>query len=191
MNPNARQAIVIGASAGALDALSRLLSPLPAGYPLPIIVVVHLPNDKKSMIAELLQAKCRIAVREAEDKESLETGTVYIAPSDYHLLVEPGLYLSLSNDEPVLFSRPAVDVLFESAADVFGAGLTGIILTGASNDGAQGLKAVMDEGGVGIVLDPREAYAPVMPEAALRLCPQAKVMSLDDIATHLKETAVS
>ena len=138
MSGLAPEAVVIGASAGALEALSSLLPALPSDYRLPILIVVHLPPDKTSLLAELLRARCAIRVREAEDKEPIEPGVVYFAPPDYHLLVEQDRRLSLSDDEPVLFSRPSIDVLFESAADAYGGGLIGVVLTGANSDGANG-----------------------------------------------------
>jgi two-component system chemotaxis response regulator CheB len=114
------EAVVIGASAGALEALSVILPALPAGYGLPVFVVVHLPPDTRSILADLFQAKCHIPVREAEDKEPIRGGTIYFAPPNYHLLIEADRNVSLSSDEPVLFSRPSIDVLFESAADAYG-----------------------------------------------------------------------
>ena len=180
-------AIVIGASAGALEALSGILPALPKGYRIPIMIVVHLPPDKKSVLADLLQAKCELDVHEAQDKEPIEDGTVYIAPPDYHLLIERDRYLSLSSEEPVLFSRPSIDVLFETAADAYGESLIGIILTGANNDGALGLKAIVDAGGMALVQQPELAYAPMMPQAALEACPDAQVLKLQEIATYLKE----
>ena len=140
------EAIVIGASAGALEALSAILPALPEGFRLPVIVVVHVPPDKRSVLAELFQAKCRVSVREAEDKEPIVGGTVYFAPPDYHLLVEADEHLSLSSDEPVLFSRPSIDVLFESAADAYGPALIAIILTGANQDGAEGMRGCCGRG---------------------------------------------
>jgi two-component system chemotaxis response regulator CheB len=181
------EAIVIGASAGALEALSVILPALPADYRLPVVVVVHVPPDKKSIMAELFQAKCGIEVREAEDKEPISGGTVYFAPPDYHLLVETNKSLSLSNDEPVLYSRPSLDVLFESAADAYGSGLVAIVLTGANQDGAKGLKAVAEAGGTAIVQNPEGAYAAAMPEAAIAECPGARVMSLKEIASFLQD----
>lgn len=182
-------AIVVGASAGALEALSAILPALPGGYPLPILVVVHLPPDRKSLFADLLDAKCRLGVREAEDKEPIRGGTVYLAPPDYHLLVEADGRLSLSSEEPVRFSRPSIDVLFETAADAYGAGLVGIILTGANSDGARGLRAVLVAGGTALVQRPDTAYSPAMPQAALDLCPEARAMSLGEIAAYLMERA--
>ena len=156
MSGLAPEAIVIGASAGALDVLSNLLPALPSDYRLPILVVVHLPPDKTSLFAELIRARCAIRVREAEDKEPIEPGVAYFAPPDYHLLVEQDKRLSLSDDEPVLFSRPSIDVLFESAADAYGGGLIGVVLTGANSDGANGLKAVVEAGGVAVVQESGE-----------------------------------
>ncbi len=117
-------------------------------------------------MTELLQARCRVAVREAEDKEPISGGTVYFAPPDYHRLVENDRHLTLSDDEPVLYSRPSIDVLFESAADAYGPGLVGVVLSGANRDGANGLKAVAEAGGTVIVQNPDSAYAAAMPEAA-------------------------
>jgi two-component system chemotaxis response regulator CheB len=161
------EAVVIGGSAGALEALSVILPALPAQFRLPVIVVVHVPPDKPSVLAEVLQAKCRIAVQDAEDKEPISAGTVYFAPPDYHLLVETEKSLSLSTDEPVLHSRPSIDVLFESAADAYGSALIAIILTGANHDGAKGMKAVVECGGVAVVQSPKEAFSPAKPEAAI------------------------
>ena len=140
-------------------------------------------------MAELFQAKCRILVREANDKQAIMGGVVYFAPPDYHLLVESDRHFSLSVDEPVMYSRPSIDVLFESAADAYGAGLIGVILTGANSDGAIGLSSIMQAGGVGIVQDPNQAQASAMPEAAMRLSPSAKTMSLIEITQYLEGIA--
>jgi two-component system chemotaxis response regulator CheB len=147
--------------------------------------VVHVPPDRSNVLVPLFQSKCRITVKEAEDKEPVEGGVIYFAPSDYHLLVETDGGLALSTDPLVNYSRPSIDVLFESAADAFGAGLVGVILTGANHDGAAGLKAVVDVGGVAIVENPDEAYAAAMPHAALEATPSARVMTHDQIATYL------
>ncbi|KQY19142.1 chemotaxis protein CheB [Rhizobium sp. Root482] len=187
MRSVAPEAVVIGASAGALEALSVILPALPKNFRMPVIVVVHVPSDKRSILADLFRAKCRLSVREAEDKEPITGGTVYFAPPDYHLLVEDGKSLSLSSDEPVLFSRPSIDVLFESAADAFGRSLIAVILTGANHDGAKGLRAVTGAGGIAVVQNPENAFATAMPEAAIRMCPGARVMSLEAIAQYLQE----
>ncbi|MEN3748111.1 chemotaxis protein CheB [Sphingomonas sp. HF-S3] len=187
----APRAVVIGASAGAVQALSELLPALPADYRLPVLVVVHVPADRSNFLAPLFQHKCRIAVREAEDKEPIAPATVYFAPADYHLMVEDDATLSLSNDLPVHYSRPSIDVLFESAADAYGPEVIGIILTGANADGAQGLRAIIDAGGVGIVEAPDGAYADAMPRAAINLCPSASVLPLEAIASHLVKAGES
>ncbi|GAU86427.1 chemotaxis protein CheB [Bosea sp. BIWAKO-01] len=187
MSADRAEAVVIGASAGALEALSVILPALPAGFRLPVIVVVHVPPNRRSMLAELFDAKCRIPVREAEDKEPIEAGTVYFAPPDYHLLVEMDRCLSLSSDEPVLFSRPSIDVLFESAADAYGPALIAIVLTGANQDGANGMRAIVKAGGTALVQDPASAFASAMPEAAIAACPSAHIMTLDALAALLKE----
>jgi two-component system chemotaxis response regulator CheB len=182
-------AIAIGASAGAVDALSVILPALPRHYPLALIVVIHVPPDRASAMTQLFESKCLLSVREAEDKEPIRPGTVYFAPPDYHLLVETDKRLSLSSDEPVHFSRPSIDVLFESAADAFGEGLIGVILTGANHDGAQGLKAIAAAGGTAIVQHPERAHASAMPQAALDACPTARAMSLDELAAYLLAVA--
>ena len=175
MSAVAPEAVVIGASAGALEALSNLLPALPADYRLPILIVVHLPPDKTSLLAELLRARCAIRVREAEDKEPIEPGVAYFAPPDYHLLVEQDKRLSLSDDEPVLFSRPSIDVLFESAADAYGGGLIGVVLTGANSDGANGLRAVVEAGGVAVVQKP--GSAPMRPRCRRPRLPPAPTLA--------------
>lgn len=183
------EAVVIGVSAGGLKALTAILPGLPRTYPLPIMICIHLPPGKKSIVAELFDEKCALDVHEAEDKEPIEPGTVYFAPPDYHLMVEPDRRLSLSSEEPVLFSRPSINVLFETAADAYGAGLLGIVLTGANNDGAQGLSTIMLAGGTAIIEDPAEAYAAAMPQAAIDACPGAQVMSLEEMASYLQSLA--
>jgi two-component system chemotaxis response regulator CheB len=160
---------------------------LPRSFPLPLLIVTHVPPDRDSVLSSLLAAKCQIAVREAEDKEPIVPGVAFIAPPDYHLLVEKDGRLSLSSDEPVQFSRPSIDVLFESAADAYGEVLVGIILTGANDDGARGLRAIADAGGVVLVQRVDLAYASAMPRAALAACPTAREMTLEEIATYLCE----
>src|SRR5262249_12340639 len=138
------------------------------------------------LLVEIFAPKCALPVREAEDKEPVRAGTVYFAPPDYHLLVETGPHLALSADEPVHYSRPSIDVLFESAADVFGERLLGIILTGASDDGAAGLEAVHRAGGLTVVQEPHSAYASLMTESALKRGPVDFVLSLEQIAELLR-----
>ena len=183
------RAIVIGASAGGVQALSEVLPTLPAGYPIPVLVVIHVPPRKANALVDLFARKCALQVKEAEDKEPLVSGTIYFAPPDYHLLVETDGALALSSDETVNYSRPAIDVLFESAAEVFGSGLTAIVLTGANHDGAAGLSAVCAKGGTCIVQNPVIAEASAMPSAALRACPTARIMTLAEMADCLKDMA--
>jgi two-component system, chemotaxis family, protein-glutamate methylesterase/glutaminase len=182
-------AVVIGVSVGAVQALLEILPKLPADFPLPVLVVVHVPRGRQSGLAELFADRCRIQVKEAEDKEQARAGTVYFAPPDYHLLVETDHRISLSSDEAVLFSRPSVDVLFTAAADAYGKSLIGIILTGANSDGARGLAAVSAAGGTAWVQTPESAEGALMPEAAMAACPTARVMSLSEIAQSLKNLA--
>jgi two-component system, chemotaxis family, protein-glutamate methylesterase/glutaminase len=179
------EAIAIGASAGAVQALSCLLPALPADYPLPVMIVVHVPPDRTNMLVPLFRDKCRIPVHEAEDKETIRGGQIYFAPSNYHLLVEGDRSLALSADDPVLHSRPSIDVFFESAADIYGSTLAGIVLSGANHDGAAGLRAIAAAGGVALVEDPVNAYAPTMPRAALEACTAARSMSLSCLASYL------
>lgn len=181
------EAVVIGTSAGALEALTAILPNLPKDYPLAVMVVVHLPADKKSMLTELFVNKCQMPVKEAEDKERIRSGTIYFAPPDYHLLVEQDKSLSLSSEEPVLYSRPSIDVLFETAADAYGEGLIGVVMTGANEDGARGLKTIINAGGIGIVQSPEQAFSSTMPLAALKNCPSVPALPLDQIAILLKK----
>lgn len=184
------QAIAIGASAGAVQALLRILPALPATYPLPLLIVVHVPPDRSNALVALFAAKCPLPVREAEDKEPIAAG-IYFAPSDYHLLVEADRSLALSCDEQVNHSRPAIDALLQSAADAYGPALVGIVLTGANHDGAAGLAAVADAGGIAIAQEPTEAQVATMPAAALAACPSAQAMTLDDIISYILALATT
>lgn len=181
------EAVVIGVSAGAVDALGTILPRLPADYPIPVIVVVHLPADRKSVLAQLFQAKCEVEVHEVDYKESLKGGCVYFAPPDYHVLIEDDRRVSLSSEELVHYSRPSIDVLFESAADVYGPAVAGVVLTGASADGAKGLAAIHAAGGMCLVQNPNQANSRTMPEAALAACPTAVALTLDQITDRLLE----
>ncbi|WP_043605465.1 chemotaxis protein CheB [Novosphingobium sp. Rr 2-17] len=181
------QAVVIGASAGAIQALLHILPALPGDFALPILIVVHVPPTRKSELTTLFSGRCALPVREAEDKETIVPRTIYFAPPDYHMLVETEGIISLSRDEAVCFSRPSIDVLFETAADAWGSRVAGIVLTGANDDGASGLAAIGGAGGVTLVEDPASAYSRAMPAAALARWPRAEVRSLDGIVAYLKE----
>jgi two-component system, chemotaxis family, protein-glutamate methylesterase/glutaminase len=179
-------AVVIGASAGGVQALSVLLPALPATLRAAVFIVLHLSRDKPSVLAEIFQPKCALPVLEAEDKLPVIPGHVYVAPANYHMLIDPGPQLALSADDPVHHSRPSIDVLFESAADVYKDRLLGVILTGANEDGAVGLACVKDAGGFTIVQSPETAQAPLMVKAALALRPADWVLPLDEIAAMLQ-----
>lgn len=179
-------AMVLGASAGGIEALGRLLPALRRGLPLPVLAVLHLPRDRPSLLSEIFTGKCALAVGEAEDKEPLRGGHLYFAPPDYHLLVDSGPRVALSVDDPVCFSRPSIDVLFESAADAYGRHLLAIVLTGGNEDGAAGGAAVRAADGMLVVQDPASAYMPLMPESALRVAGADFVGSLDAIAQLLR-----
>lgn len=160
-------AVVIGASAGGIDALLSLLPALPAGRGPAVFVVMHLPRERPSRLVALFGPHCAAPVREAQDKEPVEAGCVYFAPPDYHLLLDAGPQLALSDDELVNWSRPSIDVLFESAADVYGPRLLGVVLTGANGDGAAGAAEIRRRGGWVAVQDPRSAQSPFMPAAVI------------------------
>jgi two-component system chemotaxis response regulator CheB len=179
------EAIVIGGSAGALEALSVLLPALPVGCPFAVAIVVHLPPTRPSRLAEVLAGKTALPVKEVEDKEPVVSGTVYVGPPGYHLLIERGRTFALSADDLIHYSRPAIDVLFESAADAYGDRLAGIILTGANADGARGLLAVKRQGGFALVQSPAGAPAPSMPEAAIALAHPDRVLPIEEIAAWL------
>ncbi len=174
-------AAVIGASAGGVEVLSALLPRLPVLCRVSFLIVIHIPRERPSLLPQVFASRCLLPVREAEDKEPVAPGTVYFAPADYHLLVDRGPALALSGDEPVHFSRPSIDVLFESAADIYGERLLGVLLTGSSQDGAQGLAAISRAGGRTVVQDPASAAVPVLPEAALRPASVDAVLSLDGL----------
>lgn len=180
--------IAIGASAGGVEALMAILPALPATLPAAVFVVLHLPRERSSVLATLFAPRCAMRVREAEDKLPVERGTIYFAPADYHLLIDRGPTLALSADEPVHYSRPSVDVLFDAAADCYGPALAAIVLTGANDDGAAGLATVAREGGVTIVQDPLTARMPAMPSAALRRVQPDFVLpiaAIADLVAHL------
>lgn len=161
------QAIVVGGSSGGIDALTQVLPSLPATVRAAVLVVMHLPRDRRSLLVDIFQPRCALPLHEAQDKDCIAPGTVYFAPPDYHLLVDAGPSVALSIDSPVHFSRPSIDVLFESAADQYGDRLVGILLSGANEDGAIGMKAIQAAGGLTIVQDPATAPMPTMPLAAL------------------------
>ncbi|MEJ5863397.1 chemotaxis protein CheB [Pseudomonas farsensis] len=182
---NGIRAVVIGASAGGVSALFSVLGALPQGFSLPVLCVLHVPEGRDSQLAEVLQRRLARPVLEAMDKARIENGVVYVAGPGYHLSVERDFTLSLSQEEPLHFSRPAIDFLFESAADAYGPGLLGVLLTGANEDGARGLLYIKQSGGRTIVQDPRDAQVALMPEAALALHSPDHILPLSGIGQLL------
>ena len=175
------EAVVIGTSAGGLFALSTILEALPANFPVPILVVQHRSKDERTLLEDVLSQKCQIKIKQADEKEKITTGTVYFAPPDYHLLVEQDRTFSLTCDERVNYSRPSIDVLFETAAYVYKSKLLAIILTGANHDGAAGIVKVRNAGGATIAQNPEEALYPVMPKSAIATGCVQKILKLDEI----------
>lgn len=185
--PHRQQIVAIGASWGGLEAISALLSQLPPSFRTPVAVVQHrAASTPHGIMRQYLAGRCQLRVVEAEDKEPIEDGFVYLAPPDYHLLVDNGV-LTLSLEPPVIFSRPSVDVLFESAADAYGPGVTAVVLTGANNDGSRGAVAVRDAGGTVLAQDPDEAERREMPAAAIATGAVHEVLPLSGLAARLTE----
>ncbi len=178
--------VAIGTSWGGLAALTMLLGELPADFSIPVVVVQHRSPDSEHLLGQLLQDATDLRVCEIEDKDELAPGTVHLAPANYHVLIEDG-YASLSVEEPVRFSRPSIDVMLTSAADTYGPAAIGVVLTGANEDGAQGLAHLVKRGGRALVQNPKTAEIPIMPEAAIRAVPTAEVLSLDALVSRLIE----
>jgi two-component system chemotaxis response regulator CheB len=179
----------IGTSWGGLAAMTKLLGALPGDFSLPVVVVQHRGKDSDRLLSELLQDATELKVCEVEDKEPLVPGTVHIAPANYHVLIDAG-YLSLTVEEPVRFSRPSIDVMFSSAADTYGSGAIGVVLTGANEDGARGLSHIVKRGGRALVQDPKTAEIPIMPVAAIKAVPGAEILPLDALAPRLIELSL-
>ena len=180
---------VIGTSWGGLAALRELVSCLPSDLPIPVVLIQHRHKMSDEALPRLLQDRTQLAVCEAEDKMPIEAGRVYVAPADYHLLIEPDSYFTLSVEEPVRYSRPSIDVTFTSAADSFGARTIGVVLTGANADGAQGLKRIAERGGAALVQEPATAESPTMPAAALKEVPSARVLTLSAMGGAIADLA--
>lgn len=183
------RAIVIGVSTGGVHALGALLGGLPAAFPIPILIVQHIGAETGDGLARLLDRQSALRVKEADEQDVLMPGTVYLAPANYHLLVEADGLLSLSADPPVSYARPSIDVLFESAAEAFGAQLIGIVLTGANSDGSRGLTRIKRKGGIAIVQDPDDAEAAQMPLAALAATPVDHRLPLTELPALLQKLA--
>jgi two-component system, chemotaxis family, protein-glutamate methylesterase/glutaminase len=180
------EAVVVGASAGAIDALNQLLPAVPEAARIPVVVVVHLPPNRPSLLVDVFASRCSAQVREPEDKQPISAGSVWFAPSNYHLLFEADRTFAFSVDQPVNFSRPSIDVLFESAADVFGEALCCIVLTGANEDGARGASAIRRRGGLVVVQEPSSAEAKEMPLAAISHANPQIIAPLPEIAELIR-----
>ena len=183
--PRQVEAVIIGASAGGVDALLKLLSALPERFRLPVITVLHLPEGRDSQLATIFRQRSSKTVIEPADKDPINPATLYFAGPGYHLLVEKDKTFSLSCEAPVHYSRPSIDLLMESAADAYGAQLAGILLTGANYDGAAGLAKIREHGGFTVVQDPAQAQVATMPEAAIRRLHPDLILRLDDIRSLL------
>lgn len=179
------QVVVIGASAGGIKALMSILSALPSNFPLPILIVQHLHPESDSYLVQMLDARCGLRVKQADEKEAITVGNVYLAPPNYHLLIEEDKTLSLTIDARVNFSRPAIDVLFETAVYAYRDAVIGIMLTGANHDGSEGIKRIKQNGGYVIVQDPATAEADAMPRAAIAATKVDKILPLDQIGVYL------
>lgn len=175
------KAIVLGASAGGLQMIKRIVISLPAEFSLPVIVVQHIADTSDGVWAGILNERSNVRVKEADEKEPIKAGTVYLAPSNYHLLVEPDQTFTLTIDERVNHARPSIDVLFETAAQAYGESLIGVICTGGNFDGAKGLLNVKKMGGLTIVQDPKTAEAKAMPQAAIEMAPPDYVLPEEGI----------
>jgi two-component system chemotaxis response regulator CheB len=182
----AYQLVAIGCSMGGMQALQTIFETLPADFPLPITVVQHRYRTSNEGLPQFLRHHSKLMVVDTTDKEWLKPGTVYLAPANYHLLVERG-ELSLSVDEKVEYSRPSIDVMFESAADAYGSGVIGVVLTGANSDGARGAVRIKKRGGFVIAQDPKTAESPAMPQAAVDATRVDRILPLDRIGPFLVE----
>ena len=178
--------VAVGTSWGGLSAMTKLLGGLPQDFPIPIVIVQHRGKDSNDLLSQLLQDSTELTVCEIEDKDALSPGRVHVAPANYHVMLEPG-YASLTIEEPVRYSRPSIDVMFDSAAATYGPTAIGVVLTGANEDGARGLAHIVQRGGRALVQDPKTAEIPIMPNAAIKAAPTAEVLPLDRLAPRLIE----
>lgn len=179
------EAVVVGVSAGGMEALSLIFSNLTRRFKLPMFIVQHMHAHSENYLSRYLNTLCPQTVKEADEKETIRNEYIYLAPANYHLLIEEDRTLSLTTDERVNYCRPAIDPLFESAADVYREKLIGIILTGANRDGTEGMRRIKKCKGLTIVQDPKTAEAPIMPEVVMREVKVDKILKLKEIADFL------
>lgn len=181
------KAIVVGSSAGGLNALKTLIKHLGKNFSIPLIIVQHISADSENYLIHILNDLKCLKVKEADEKEQPQPGYAYVAPPNYHLLIESDQTFTFTVDERVNYARPSIDVLFETAAEAYRDQLIGIILTGANNDGSQGLKKIKELGGMAIVQDPETAEVDSMPKAAIQSCAVDYILSLEEIAAFLNK----
>lgn len=179
------KAIVIGGSAGSIPVIIKLLNALPANFQTPLIVCLHRTKNESAGMLHVFSQNCKLKIIEPDDKEELRNGGIYLAPSNYHLLIEKDRTINLSTDIPVNYSRPCIDLTFETASVAFKKNLTGILLTGANSDGALGMQAIYKNGGMTIVQDPAQCAAAAMPLAALKLNCVNYIMTIEQIILYL------
>ena len=182
--------LVVGTSWGGLNALRELVGALPQDFRIPAVLVQHRHRQSDHLLSTFLQERTRLEVVEVEDKMPIASGMLFVAPADYHLLIDRGFF-TLSTDPPVRYSRPSIDVTFYSAADAYGAATVGVVLTGANSDGSRGLRRIFDRGGLALVQDPVTAESPTMPSAAIRCVPGARVQTIHQIAATLAGLATT
>jgi len=182
--------LVVGTSWGGLNALRELVGALPEDFRLPAVLVQHRHRQSDHLLSTFLQERTRLEVVEVEDKMPIQSGMLFVAPADYHLLIDRGFF-TLSTDPPVRYSRPSIDVTFYSAADAYAAATVGVVLTGANSDGSRGLRRIFDRGGLTLVQDPATAESPTMPSAAVRCVPGARVQTISQIAATVAGLAAT
>ena len=187
---NIKKIIAIGGSAGSLPIVLNILQHISRGYMIPIVIVLHrLKNTPSEMDKIVSITRSDLKLREPDDKEPVEPGYIYIAPANYHLLIETDRSFGLDYSEPVQYSRPSIDVTFESIAAVYGPGATAILLSGANNDGSEGIARIIEKGGTGIIQAPFTSEYPVMPNAAIRKNASARVYTPQEIFNYLEDLA--
>lgn len=179
------EAIAIGASAGGLNAFKAILPALKEAFPLPILIVQHISPQSDNYMTVHLDKLCKIRVKESEEKEKITAGNAYFSPPNFHMLIEEDRSISFSVENKVNYARPSIDVMFETAAYAYTSGLIGIILTGANNDGAAGLKKIQELGGLTIVQEPEDAEVDTMPRSALKIMQPDQIIKLNEIAVYL------
>ncbi|MBI2279168.1 MAG: chemotaxis protein CheB [Bacteroidetes bacterium] len=179
------EAIVIGVSSGGMNAMKILFSALPADFNIPITIVQHISPRSDNQWIKLLNDKSNLHIKEADEKEKIEPGNIYISPPNYHLMIERDKTFSLTIDERVNFARPSIDVLFESAAEAYNNNLIGVVLTGSNNDGTKGIKRIKECGGLAIIQNPETAESSYMPASAIAAIKPDYILSLEDITELL------